>query len=231
VRKRLVALLSLVGLANSASPAVTQVLKGSSQPPDTKTESKVKLDKSQQENAATKNDSTVKLTKSVGEQKAGQDVVSEKVGADHIAHKHIAGVKYEKQTTESDTGKTKIQPEYTRHKKNKADADAASKDAAKLTKATNENTAIQDAQNKKVKTVAGESTALKTDAGKKVHKTGNEQTDALTVKQKVVENSVGAGKTQATIKLHKADAASKDASKLNTGQQNVEKATDKATPK
>jgi len=202
------------------------VLKGSSQAPDTKTESKVKVDKTQQENAATKNDSTVKLTKSVGEQKAGQDVVSEKVGADHITHMHIAGVKYEKQT--NNTGKEKIEPDYTRHKKSKANADAASKDAAKLSKTTTENSAIQNSQNKKLHTVTGESNAVKNDAGKKHRKAGQEQPDALTVKQKVAENSIGAGGTQATIKLRKtqADGASKDAA-----QQGVQKTTDKATPK
>src|SRR5262249_3526828 len=170
MRKRLVALLSLAGLANSAAPATLQVSKGSSPPADTKSESQVKIDKTQQENVAAQNDASKKLRKAGGEQQATKDVVTEKIGPDHIVHKHIAGVKYEKQKT---------------------NADAASKDAAKLTKATTENTAIQDSQIKKVKTVTGESNAVQSDLGKKHRKAGGDQRDALTVKQKVVDNAVG----------------------------------------
>jgi hypothetical protein len=114
MRKRLVALLSLVGFANSAAPAASQVLKGSNPAPETKNESQVKGDKIKQEDAAVQNDASKKLRKAGGEQQATQDVVTEKIGPDHVVHKHIAGVKYE-------DGRK---------------ADAASKDAAKVTKAT-----------------------------------------------------------------------------------------------
>jgi hypothetical protein len=122
VRKRLVALLSAAGLAGSAASSAAQVLKGSQPEPNTKTESTIKGQKSTQENKATKDAATIKLRKAGGEQQANKDVVTEKVGADHIVHKHIAGVKYEKSQAASH-------------------ADAASKDAAKMTKSTKERTA------------------------------------------------------------------------------------------
>src|SRR5262249_39566826 len=151
--------------ASSSTPAAPQVLKGSSAAPETKNESKIKGDKVQQENAAVQNDASKKLRKAGGEQQAQQDVVTEKVGPDHVVHKHIGGVKYEKQKTEGDAGKTKIQPNL----------DAGSKDAAKMTKVTRENTAIQDSQIKKVKTVTGESNAVKSHIGKKERKAGKDQ--------------------------------------------------------
>lgn len=171
MRRRLVALLSLVGLANSATPACTQVSTGSSQLPDTKTESKVKLDKTQQESAATKNDSTVKLKKNIGEQKAGQDVVSEKIGADHIVHKHIAGVKYEKQTKETNAGKTQATIKLT-------NADAASKDAAKMTKAKTESTAAGQESIGKGEQKHWETSAVKNEVVQKGRKAGSEHADA-----------------------------------------------------
>src|SRR5215813_2813429 len=146
MRKRLIALLSLAGFANSATTATAQVVKGSNPPADTKSESQLKLDKTQKENAAAQNDASKKLRKAGGEQQASHDVVTEKIGPDHVRHKHIGGVKYEKSSGKTETtvkgGKTKIQP----------GADAASKDAAKMTKLSTENTAIQDSQIKKLKT-------------------------------------------------------------------------------
>jgi hypothetical protein len=175
VRKRLVALLSMAGLAGSAAPATGQVLKGSQPSNKTKAESSLKYGKAQQENNAAASGAAKKERKADGEQQAAQDVVNEKVGADQIVHKHIAGVKYEKQ----------------------ASSDAASKDAAKMTKVRNESTATQDSQIKKAKAGAAESSAAENDAGKKHRKAGAEQ-DALTVKQKVVENATGQRKAGGT---------------------------------
>jgi hypothetical protein len=141
VRHRLIALLSAAGLAGTASSSAAQVVKG--EPSDkTQTSSTIKNGKSNQENKAataealgkgeqkkwsetnsTKNDAAIKYRKAGGEQKAAQDVVSEKVGPDHIVHKHIAGVKYEKSQTASH-------------------ADASSKDASKMAKTAKENTAV-----------------------------------------------------------------------------------------
>jgi hypothetical protein len=144
MRKRLLALLSLAGLASSSTPGTSQVLKGSSAGPETKNESQVKDDKVKQENAAVKDDASKTMRKAGGEQQANKDVVTEKVGPD---------------------------------------ADAASKDAAKMTKARAENTANHKHKIKKVKWITGESNAVQNEAGKKYRKAGKEQ-DALTVKQK-----------------------------------------------
>jgi len=106
MRKRLIALLSLAGFANSATTATAQVVKGSNPPADTKSESQLKLDKTQKENAAAQSDASKKLRKAGGEQQASHDVVTEKIGPDHVSHKHIGGVKYEKSSAETNSGKT-----------------------------------------------------------------------------------------------------------------------------
>jgi hypothetical protein len=188
MRKRLVALLSMAGLAGSTTPVTAQVVKAAEPSDKTKAESTMKYGKATQENAAAQDVLNKKFRKAGGEQKAAQDVVNEKVGADQVAHKHIAGAKYEKQTS----------------------SDAASKDAAKMTKVTNENTATQDSQIKKAKSDAAESSAVKNDVGKKHRKAGAEQDD-LTVKQKVVENATGerkAGGTQQESTAKKMNQAS-----------------------
>ncbi|HMF91436.1 MAG TPA: hypothetical protein VKL40_12395 [Candidatus Angelobacter sp.] len=179
MRKRLVALLSLAGLANSATPATLQVSKGSSPPADTKSESQVKIDKTQQENVAAQNDASKKIRKAGGEQQAAKDVVTEKIGPDHVVHKHIGGVKYEKSSAETNAGKTENTV-----KLRQGTSDAASKDAAKMTKAKIESTSIQNSQIKKDKTISGESTAVQSEAGKKHRKA---QQDAITIKQKTTD--------------------------------------------
>lgn len=97
MRKRLVALLSLAGLASSSTPAASQVAKGSNPAPETKNESQVKLDKVKQENAGAQDDASKKLRKAGGEQQAAKDVVSEKIGPDHLTHKHIKRIKHKEQ--------------------------------------------------------------------------------------------------------------------------------------
>jgi hypothetical protein len=231
MRKRLVALLSLVGFAGSSTPATSQVLKGSSATPETKTESQVKGDKVSQENAAAQNDTSKKMRKAGGEQQANKDVVTEKVGPDQVktemkvdpsklrkttaentaAQDAAQNKKFVKSSAETKAGKTEQKVKLT-------NADAASKDASKMTKATTENTAIQDSQIKKVKTATGESNAVQSDIGKKAHKN---QQDALTVKQKVA--------TAGKIKLQKNAAESNAAQK--SAHAKFQKQTGKATPK
>jgi hypothetical protein len=183
--------------------------------------SQIKRDKTEQENAAVKNDASKKLRKAGGEQQAAQDVVTEKIGPDHVVHKHIAGVKYEKQKNESDAGKKEATVKLT-------NADAASKDAAKMTKVTTENTATQNSQIKKNKTVAGESNAVKSDVGTKNRKAGKEQQDAITIKQKSTAGSNGP-KNAEWIK------GGKSAAESNAAQQDantkLQKQTEKASPK
>jgi hypothetical protein len=99
MRKHVVALLSMLGLASSSTPASAQVVKGA-QPPDTKSESTVKKSKTAQEDAASKNAEYLKTRKAGGEQNASRDVVNEKIG-NQAAGKHIAGVKYEKSNAEA----------------------------------------------------------------------------------------------------------------------------------
>jgi hypothetical protein len=269
MRKRLVALLSLVGFASSSTPATSQVLKGSSATPETKTESQVKGDKVNQENAAAQNDTSKKMRKAGGEQKAQQDVVTEKVGPDHIVHKHIAGVKYEKQKTESNAGKTQMVPDPAKLSKATAEntatqdtaknkkfikssaetkagktqqtvkltnADAASKDAAKMTKASTENTAIQDSQIKKVKTVTGESDAVKSGIHDKWRKAGTENT-AVTGeaadkhKLSKANAEMGDGSVKPATAIPGSVKLEKNAAESKAAQQNLEKKVDKATPK
>jgi hypothetical protein len=152
VRKRLVALLSAVGLAGSTASSAAQVLKGSDQGEKTQKESTIKGEKSTQENHASKDAAAIKLRKAGGEQQANKDVVSEKVGPDHIVHKHIAGVKYEKAQAASH-------------------ADAASKDASKTTKSTKENAAAQTSVHIKGEKGVASTNAAQSEAGKKANQT------------------------------------------------------------
>jgi hypothetical protein len=230
MRKRLIALLSLAGLASSSTPGTSQAVKGSSAGPETKNESQVKGDKVNQENAAVQDDVSKKARKAGGEQRANQDVVNEKVGPDHAvdvdwnklakftaerkaAHDAAQNKKFIKSSAETNAGKTQATVKLT-------NADAASKDAAKMTKARTENTATHEAHIKKVKTFTGESNAVTNEAGKKHRKAGQEQHDALTLKQKATVDA-GAGKAK----------FEKNAAETKAAQQNLEKKADKATPK
>jgi hypothetical protein len=138
MRRRLLTLLSVAGLASSAAPAGAQVPKGPEQGEQTKTETKIKFNKAKQENDAAATAAAKKERKAGGEQQATKDVVNEKVGSDQIVHKHIAGIKYEKS----------------------AQADAASKDAAKVNKASTENAAAKA-------TIKMNKSAAEADASKK----------------------------------------------------------------
>jgi hypothetical protein len=152
MRKRLLALLSAAGLAGSAASATAQAVKGSEPGDKTQTSSTIKNAKSNQENKAAKNDAAIKYRKAGGEQKAGQDVVSEKVGPDHVVQKHIAGVKYEKGQTASH-------------------ADAASKDALRTAKTTKENTAAAGQNQIKLDKASKASKATQSDAAHKAAQT------------------------------------------------------------
>jgi hypothetical protein len=230
MRKRLIALLSLAGLASSSTPGTSQAVKDSSAGPETKNESQVKGDKANQENAAVQDDVSKKMRKAGGEQKANQDVVTEKVGPDRnvqVKYSKRAKVtaernattdakynkKFIKASAEANAGKTQATAKLTT-------ADAASKDAAKMTKATTENSATHEFTIKKAKTFTGESNAVTNEAGKKYHKAGKEQHDALTVKQKATVDA-GAGKAK----------FEKNAAETKAAQENLEKKADKATPK
>jgi hypothetical protein len=150
MRQRLIALLSAAGLAGTASSSAAQVVKGSEPGDKTQTASTIKSDKNKQENQATKDAAAVKMRKAGGEQQANKDVVTEKVGPDHIVHKHVAGVKYEKSASH---------------------ADAASKDAAKLTKSTAENSAAKTAGHIKGEKAAANTNAAQNEANKKANQT------------------------------------------------------------
>ncbi len=95
MRKQLLAFLSMIGLAGSATPASPQVLKGST-PADTKSESTAKTSKIVQEDAASKDaaKNKVKLSSAEGGH-ATSDVVTEKQrkaggeqNATSLEHKH-----------------------------------------------------------------------------------------------------------------------------------------------
>jgi hypothetical protein len=142
-RKRLVALLSAVGLAGTAASSAAQVVKGSEPSDKTQTSSTIKDQKSKQENKAATNDAAIKYRKAGGEQKAAQDVVSEKVGPDHVVQKSQA----------------------------LSHADAASKDASKMAKTAKENTAVTGQNQIKLDKASKGSKAAQSEAAQKAAQT------------------------------------------------------------
>src|SRR5215472_1478029 len=165
MRKHVVALLSMLGLASSSAPASAQVVKGTPST-DTKSESTVKKSKTAQEDAAGKNAEYLKARKAGGEQNANRDVVNEKIG-NQAAGKHIAGVKYEKNNAEkkaiTDGSSKKIlvglsQPRKTNEKDatiklTNANAEQSAAKSAKDIKRAKVNAAQQDANQKAKKQV------------------------------------------------------------------------------
>lgn len=111
MRKQLLAIFSMFGLAGSSAGASAQAVKGSDEANKATTESKVKsskeakLHKAGSENAAGKTDAQITMRKAGGEQQAQQEVVTEKIGPDKSAHKHVGNVKYEKQGAEGAAAK------------------------------------------------------------------------------------------------------------------------------
>jgi prepilin-type processing-associated H-X9-DG protein len=78
MRKHVLALLSIFGLAGSSTPASAQVVKGS-QAADTKSESTVKASKAAQESAAGQGTANITVRKAGGEQNANKQDSSKKV--------------------------------------------------------------------------------------------------------------------------------------------------------
>lgn len=210
MRKRLLALLSAAGLAGATS-AAGQVLKpGSNQGQKSQNESTIKLNKVRQEKAAVKSKDVDKSSKVASEQKAAQDVVTEKVGADHIVHKHIAGVKYE------DAKKT--------NKTSKASLDAGSKDASKMTKAS-KTTVHQDALTVKQK-IAAQAAGVEVEDKRKLTKT--EQEGAAAAAQ--VKGKKSAAESGASTKYEWIKAGKKQTGANATQVEGTQK-TPQTTPK
>ena len=113
MRKHLLSFLSMVGLVSLATPAPAQGDKPK---------------KAGVENNAVNNQAAKKARKAGGEQKAAQDVVNEKIGPDHIVHKHIGGVKYESAQAESNASQNQATVKL--HKPN-AEKAAGKHDASK----------------------------------------------------------------------------------------------------
>jgi hypothetical protein len=125
MKKHLVALLSMVGLAGTAAPAHAQVLKGS-EPDTTKKESKIKQDKQLQEQKAAQEE----LQHKHGKGAAGSaDAVAAKVNKSQ-AEKHAAGGQAQDKQKASDAT-VKIQKADTEAKvsKNAAEHKAAKANA------------------------------------------------------------------------------------------------------
>jgi hypothetical protein len=234
MRKRLVALLSLVGLASSSTPAASQVLKGSNPAPETKNESQVKLDKSKQENAGAQNDASKKLRKAGGEQQAAQDVVTEKVGADQITHKHIKRIKHKEQM-----GDGSVKPG--------AQATTGSGEAFGVENPTTiggagaGKTKVQDVHIKKAVKATSEASAIQSGIQDKRGKTGEEARAANASikakdKWKKANTQMGDGSVVKGEKIATENNALKqDAAKKAVKQQNAtpdaQKQIDKASPK
>ena len=100
MRKRLLSLLSVVGLASSSTPAWGQVLKGS-QAANTKSQSTIKASKAAQEDAASKD--AMKLKKAENERKAGgvqQEAKHKIVKAEHESDAAAARAKIKRTSAE-----------------------------------------------------------------------------------------------------------------------------------
>ena len=130
IRKRLLALFSAAGLVGSTASATAQVVKDD-EANKTKTESKIKSNKSQQENNAAKGQATIK---------------GEKANAPADAASKDA-IKLNKANSEKTASQDVI-----RHKDQKSGTDAANvkqKSTIKLTNAASEKKATQNDANKK----------------------------------------------------------------------------------
>ena len=115
MRKQLIALLSVLGIAGSNAPSQAQVLKGSKKAP-TKAESTIKLDKAKQEQTAAgaavtekhakntaetnaaKTDATIKLNKGAASTQKDAQIKGNKSAAESSAAKKTATVKASKAT-------------------------------------------------------------------------------------------------------------------------------------
>lgn len=115
MRKQLIALLSVLGIAGSNAPSQAQVLKGSKKAP-TKSESTIKLDKAKQEQSAAgaavtekhvkntaetnaaKTDATIKLNKGATSTQKDAQIKGNKSAAENSAVKKTATVKASKNT-------------------------------------------------------------------------------------------------------------------------------------
>ena len=193
MRKRLVALLSLAGFAGSTTPVTAQVLKGSDQA-DTKKESTVKDAKATQENKdaantaiqdkrknavaesnAAKDAKTIKMRKAGGEQKAAQEVVSEKVGSDQKARKaggtqEDANAKFNKTTAEANG--VKKTTEYKPRKAGGEQLPASTNGNGKRDKVQAESNASQGQATIKMRKAGGEPDAASNQAAFKDHGRG-----------------------------------------------------------
>jgi hypothetical protein len=136
MRKQLLALLSMIGLAGSSAPASAQVLKGSTQP-DKKTESQLKRSKAQQENQANKNahfqktwrkstntDSFLKLNNQYKEDKAQQENKANKSAASKDAAKMTKQYKENKAQQENKANKSAAYSKHTFEAKQKKSTNA-----------------------------------------------------------------------------------------------------------
>lgn len=130
IRKRVLALLSAVGLVGSTASVTAQVVKGD-EANKTKTEGKIKSNKNKQENNAAKGQATIKGDKA----NTPADAASKDA------------IKYGKAGSENNASKDVI-----RHKDTKSTTDAAGvkqKSTVKLTNANTEKNAAQSEANKK----------------------------------------------------------------------------------
>jgi hypothetical protein len=166
MRKKLLGLLSVVGLASSSTPVSTQVLKGS-QPADTKAESTVKASKTTKENAASKD--AAKMTKVANERKAGVIQADDKRKLSSVEGGHatsdVITEKQRKAGGEQAAAGGQIQDKHTLTKISSENAAATAEHKDK--KSAAEKNASQKATWVKGGKVAAGANAAQSEAGKK----------------------------------------------------------------
>ncbi len=164
MHKRLLGLLSVVGLSSSSTPASTQVLKGS-KPADTKAESTIKASKTAQEDAASKD--AAKVKKVANKRKAGGIQQDDKRKNAKIEHENAAAAAEAKGKLSSAEGGHATSDVVTQ-KRRKAGAESSVQDIhiKKAVKGTAETNAVQSGiQHKGQKAAVG---AARGEANKKV---------------------------------------------------------------
>jgi len=223
MRKQLLAIFSMFGLAGSSAPASAQAVKGSDEANKTTTESKIKSSKATQENQASagQKSGVENPTKTNDAMK----VKIHKAGGENAAGKSDAQLTVRKaggeQQAQQDVVTEKIGPDKNAHKH---------LGGVKYEKQGAEGTAAKnDAATKAIKTGAEHSTTG-SDQEKKHIKSNTAMGDGSVRKSTVGSASGGAGTGKVALQdIH--IKGEQNAAESHAAQQDLQKKVDKATPK
>jgi hypothetical protein len=101
IRKRVLALLSAVGLAGSTASATAQVVKGADEADKTKTESKIKYDKNKKATTAATHDANHKDERTNADAASKDAAKMSKAHTETAASKHNSQIKLKKGASET----------------------------------------------------------------------------------------------------------------------------------